>query len=150
MLHNPIYSKPFLKSLFLVQNNWHKHGVLIHTIKVAYHAFKAKRYDMIPAAFLHDIGKPRVAYQKEEDIEVGEYSFTDHEEKSYQMIKDIPFISNYTKQLVRYHYLIRDIKKSKTEDPNRYKQKVKIWDTLSDEFKEDLHIFLVFDDKAKR
>ena len=80
--NNKIYSKPFLKSLFLVQNKYHQHGVLFHTLRVVWNALKAKEYKMLPAAFLHDIGKPVVAHKKdEEDIEYGEYSFTDYEEK---------------------------------------------------------------------
>ena len=147
---NKILSKPFLKSLFFVQNNWHRHGVFLHTLKVVYHTLKAKDYKMISAAFLHDIGKPKVAYQKPEDIEVGEYSFTDHEEKSYQMIKNISFISDYTKKIVRYHYLIRDIKKSKIENPVRYKIKKKIWDSLDKSIKEDLTRFIKYDDLGKK
>ena len=104
---------------------------------------------MIPAALLHDIGKPIVAYQKEEDILLGEYSFTDHEEKSYQMIKGWSFISGYTKELVRYHYLIRDIKKHKTKDPARYQKKKEIWDGLSREMQKDLTQFLNYDDYGK-
>lgn len=57
--------------------------------------------------------KPLVAYQKDEDKEFGKYSFTDHEERSYQLIKNWFFVSEYTKRIVRYHYLIRDIEKSK-------------------------------------
>jgi len=57
---------------------------------------------MLLAGLLHDIGKPVVAYQKEEDIALGEYSFTDHEEMSYLIIKDWKFVSDYTKKLVRY------------------------------------------------
>lgn len=53
------------------------------------------------------------SHHKPEDIINNKYSFTDHEEISYQMIKDWPFISDYTKNLVRYHYLIRRISKAK-------------------------------------
>ena len=38
---------------------------------------------MIPAAFLHDIGKPYVAFQNEKDKQIGEYSFFNHEEMIY-------------------------------------------------------------------
>jgi hypothetical protein len=50
---------------------------------------------------------------------------------------------------VRYHYLIRDIKKSKTEDYQRYKRKKKIWDTLDESMKQDLKLFLEYDDRGK-
>jgi len=102
------------------------------------------------ASLLHDVGKPSTAFKKDaEDIEFDEYSFTDHEERSYQMIKNLPFISQYTKNIVRYHYLIRDIKKSKTEDIKRYNDKIKIWNSLSDEMHEDLRRFLIYDDLGK-
>jgi hypothetical protein len=87
--------------------------------------------------------------EDDEDKEFGEYSFTDHEERSYEIIKNWLFISEYTKKLVRYHYLIRDIKKSKKKDLKRYKLKQAIWDTLDDELKSDLERFLIYDDKGK-
>ncbi len=148
--NNKILSKPFLKSLFFTQNKWHQHGVLVHTLRVLYNVIKAGDYKFTVAALLHDIGKPSTAFKKdEEDFEFDEYSFTDHEERSYQIIKDWPFISEYTKLIVRYHYLIRDIKKSKKEDLNRYAQKRDVWDTLDDRFKEELAQFLVYDDLGK-
>jgi HD superfamily phosphohydrolase len=104
---------------------------------------------MIPAALLHDIGTPFSAYQTPEDIPLDEYSFTDHEELSYQMIKEWPFVSDYTKQLVRWHYLIRDIAKHKTKDPARYEVKQKIWEGLSPQMQEDLKRFLTYDDLGK-
>lgn len=146
---NSLFSKPFLKSLFFIQNDWHQHGVLFHTLRVTYYALKAKDFKLVPACLLHDIGKPFVAYQKSEDIEYGEYSFTDHEERSYQIIKNWFFISEYTKQIVRYHYLIRDIKKSFTEDKTRYHTKKKIWDALSPDLQKDLERFLRYDDLGK-
>jgi len=106
--------KNFIISLFWKQNSWHAHGVFIHTARVTWYIYKMKEFKMIPAAILHDIGKPFVAFQKPEDIIAKEFSFTDHEEVGYQIIKNWPFISEYTKDLVRYHYLIRDI-----EQPNR-------------------------------
>jgi len=149
-LKNKILSKPFLESLFFTQNKWHQHGVLLHTLRVLYNVIKYKEYKFIPAAILHDIGKPFVAHVKdEEDEEFGEYSFTDHEEVSHQIIKNWSFVSEYTKNVVRYHYLIRDIKKSKKEDLVRYAQKREIWDSLDDEFKKDLEKFLVYDDLGK-
>lgn len=149
-VRNSIFSKPFLESLFFTQNKWHQHGVFIHTLRVAYHTLKAGELKMLMAALLHDFGKPSSAFVKDdEDREFGEYSFTDHEERSYQIIKEWPFISEYTKNLVRYHYLIRDIKKSKTEDYERYEIKKKIWDSLDQEMQKDLETFLVFDDLGK-
>lgn len=147
---NSVFSKPFLKSLFFTQNKWHQHGVLLHTLRVVYHVIKAKDFTLLPAAILHDVGKPFVAFVKDdEDREFNEYSFTDHEEMSYQLIKNIPFISKHTKELVRYHYLIRDIKKSKTEDLQRYEVKKAIWDKLDDEMKVELERFLIYDDLGK-
>jgi len=147
---NTPFSIPFWHSLLWVQNKYHQHGVFVHTLRVVWELLKAKRYKMVAAGFLHDIGKPFVAYKKdEEDVIYGEYSFTDHEEMSYILIKKLPFLSSYTKNLVRYHYLIRDIKKSQTEDYSRYETKKAIWDNLSKDFQEDLALFLECDDKAK-
>ncbi len=147
---NAFFSRPFLESLFFVQNKWHQHGVLVHTIRVLYYTLKAGELRFFAAALLHDIGKPVCAYKKDdEDIEFGEYSFTDHEERSYEIIKSWPFVSDYTKQIVRYHYLIRDIKKSKEEDMPRYESKKKIWDSLDSSLKKDLEKFLLYDDFGK-
>ena len=149
-INNKIFSKAFLSSLFCVQNKWHQHGVLIHTLRVTYYTLKAKEYKMFAAGLLHDVGKPLTAFKKDtEDFEFHEWSFTDHEERSYQIIKNWFFISEYTKKLVRYHYLIRDIKKSKTENYERYLQKQAIWDTLDRTMHEDLAKFLLFDDAGK-
>jgi len=149
-INNSILSKPFLESLFFVQNKWHQHGVFLHTLRVTYYALKAGDFKFFAAGLLHDIGKPFTAFVKDkEDIEFNEYSFTDHEERSYQIIKNWFFISTYTKKIVRYHYLIRDIKKSKTENLLRYTKKIKIWDTLDEELKSDLAIFLKYDDRGK-
>jgi len=146
---NNIISKPFFKTLFWKQNGHHQHGVLMHTLRVVYHTLRNKDYKMLTAAFLHDIGKPVVAYQKDEDIPLGEYSFTDHEEKSYEMIKDWKFVSDYTKTIVRYHYLIRDRHKHKTKDPVRYAKKTEIWESLTCETQYDLKQFLKYDDLGK-
>ncbi len=147
---NKIISKPFLVSLFWKQNKHHKHGVLLHTLRVTYYTLKHREIKMLAAALFHDIGKPFVAYQKEEDIATGELSFTDHEEASYQIIKDWFFLSEYTKDMVRWHYLIRDIhlckKKGKVE---RYNEKKAIWDSLSDRYKFDLQRFIKYDDLGK-
>ncbi|DAB30908.1 MAG TPA: phosphohydrolase [Sulfurimonas sp. UBA12504] len=148
--HNSIFSIPFLKSFFFTQNKWHQHGVFLHTMRVVYYTLKGGDFRFLAAAFLHDIGKPFSAHVKdEEDKEFNEYSFTDHEEKSYQMIKNWSFVSEYTKNLVRYHYLIRDIKKSKKEDLERYAQKKTIWDALSEDMQNDLMRFLHYDDLGK-
>ena len=150
MTNNSFFSAAFLRSLFFMQNKWHQHGVLIHTLRVTYYVLKAGDFKFFAAGLLHDIGKPSTAYKKDaEDIEFGEYSFTDHEERSYQVIKNWFFISEYTKQIVRYHYLIRDIKKSKKEDLTRYAIKQKIWDQLSQKIKDDLVIFIIYDDLGK-
>ena len=149
-INNKIYSFAFLDSLFFTQNNWHQHGVFFHTMRVTYYALKAGEFKFFAAALLHDVGKPFSAFKKDaEDYEFKEWSFTDHEERSYQIIKNWFFISEYTKKIVRYHYLIRDIKKSKKEDMARHLQKKAIWDGLSDDLKDDLHRFLVYDDEGK-
>ena len=150
LTNNTFFSKEFLKSLFFIQNKWHQHGVLIHTLRVTYNILKAGDFKFCAAGLLHDIGKPFCAYKKDaEDMEFGEYSFSDHEEKSYQIIKNWFFISDYTKQIVRYHYLIRDLIKSKEEDLPRYESKKKIWDTLNSDIKKDLEKFLLYDDLGK-
>ena len=141
-----IMTKTFWITLLWKQNKHHKHGVFLHTMRVAWYSIKYKNFKMLPASLLHDIGKPFSAYQKEEDILVGEYSFTDHEEISYQIIKNWRFVSDYSKDLVRYHYLIRDIKKHKIKDPKRYAVKKKIWDALNAKMQTDLETFLHYDD----
>jgi len=147
---NSIFSKAFWDSLLFTQNKWHQHGVFLHTLRVVYYTLKNGDYKMLAAALLHDIGKPFSAFKKDqEDWDYDEWSFTDHEERSYQIIKNWPFLSDYTKNLVRYHYLIRDMKKSKKEDLPRYAKKKEIWDTLDDDFKADLERFLKYDDMGK-
>jgi len=149
-INNSFFSKPFLKSLFFTQNKWHQHGVLLHTFRVTYYIFKAGEFKMLGAGLLHDVGKPFTAFVKdEEDVAFNEYSFTDHEERSYQIIKNWKFVSEYTKNLVRYHYLIRDIKKSKIESIERYTQKQNIWNSLDEEMQEELRRFLHYDDLGK-
>jgi len=144
-----------LLTTFWKQNKWHKHGVLLHTINVVFSAIKNKDYKMIPAAFLHDIGKPIVATRDiSDDLS---YSFKGHEEASYDIIKSWNFISKYTKELVRYHYLIRGKLKSlekynKTKDEEylkEYQRQQKIWDSLDEEMKKDLEKFLKYDDNGK-
>lgn len=149
-IDNSFFSKPFLKSLFFIQNKWHQHGVLLHTLRVFFYILKALEFRFFAAALLHDIGKPFCAFQKDdEDREFNEYSFSDHEERSYQIIKNWFFLSDYTKKIVRYHYLLRDVKKSRDEDYERYKRKKKILESLDEEFKKDLERFMVFDDLGK-
>lgn len=149
-IKNSILSKPFLNSLFFVQNKWHQHGILIHTLRVVYYTLKAKEFKMLGAALFHDIGKPSTAFVKdEEDREFNEYSFTDHEERSYQIIKNWFFLSEYTKNMVRYHYLIRDIHLSETRNQERHLEKKAIWESLTDEMQNDLSLFLLLDDEGK-
>ena len=144
------YGKAFWITLLLKQNNWHKHSVLGHTLKVTWELIKVKKYNLIAAALLHDIGKPLVAYQDDKDKITGEYSFHNHEEVSWYIIKDWP-ISDYTKEIVRHHYLIRGMKKAKEKgDFAKYRRQRKIWDKLSLDFKKDLGIFLKADDKGKK
>jgi hypothetical protein len=149
-INNKVLSKAFLDSLFFTQNKWHQHGVLLHTLRVTYHCLKNREWNFFAAGLLHDIGKPFSAFKKdEEDYEFNEWSFTDHEERSYQIIKNWLFISDYTKDLVRYHYLIRDIRKSKKENLERYKVKQAIWESLTLEMREDLSRFISCDDAGK-
>ena len=146
-----IFRKEFFITLFIKQNKWHRYGVLVHTLALVYHAIKAKEYKMIAAGLLHDIGKPIVAFQDEKDKITGEYSFTNHEEISYQMIKNIPFIREYTKNLVRYHYLIRGKQKAKEKgQTGRYKRLKRSTDRLDEHFLKDLSIFFKFDELAKK
>ena len=150
IINNSPFSKPFLKSLFFTQNKWHQHGVFLHTLRVTYYILKAGELKLLGAGLLHDIGKPFSAFKKDkEDIEFHEYSFTDHEERSYQIIKNWFFVSEYTKNIVRYHYLIRDMKKSKIEDLERYAKKKPVWDSLDEGMKDDLARFLIYDDLGK-
>jgi len=141
--------KTMIMVTFYKQNGWHQHGVLVHTLRVTYNVIKGGDYKMIAAGLLHDIGKIPAAFQKPQDIKRGEYSFTDHEEASYQMIKNIPFISDYTKDLVRYHYLIRDMALGYIKNNGRFEPKAKIYNSLSKEMKADLHTFLRYDDLGK-
>lgn len=150
----------FFITLFFKQNSWHKHWVFIHTLKVTYYIILYKRYDLIVAGLLHDIWKPFVA---QKDKWKFSYSFNWHEEKSYQLIKKIPFISKYTKLIIRYHYLIRWIRKAREKSKNfkkynkneryfwknEYKRQLKIWNNLSKNEKIDLKFFLKCDDLWK-
>jgi len=105
---------------------------------------------MIPAAVLHDIGKPIIAFQDEKDKTTGEYSFHNHEELSYQIIKNWK-ISTYTKNLVRFHYLIRGMSKAKQRNQiGKYKRMKRSYDSLDDNFRKELKLFMKFDDLAKK
>lgn len=141
---------------FWKQNKWHKHGVFMHTLNVVMSAIKSGDYDMIPAAFLHDIGKPALATRDDDKDELS-YSFKGHEEASYEMIKNWNFVSKYTKELVRWHYLIRGKSKAKekynkTGDESylkEYERQKKIWDSLDKKVQKDLQRFLKHDDNGK-
>lgn len=103
------------------------------------------------AGLLHDISKPICAYQDEKDKITGEYSFTNHEEISYQMIKNWNFISDYSKNLVRYHYLIRGMINAKNKNQiGKYNRMKRKYDKLDNKFIKDLKLFLIYDDLAKK
>lgn len=142
--------KAFWATLFIKQNRWHKHSVLIHTLKVTYQLIKHKRYDMVAAGLLHDVAKPLSAHQNGKDLRTGEYSFTNHEAMGYHVIKNWP-ISERTKILVRYHYLIRGMSKAKERNqPGKYARQKRIWDNLDEQMKDDLRVFLKCDDLGKK
>ena len=150
---NTIYSKNFWKSLLYRQNDHHRYGVFRHTVMVAYHLFKMKQYKMMTAGLLHDIGKPFTAKADAKDLARGrgELSFTNHEELSYQIIKRWGFISEYTKLIVRHHYLIRGMSKAKQKGQlEKHRRLQRVWQGLNDKMKEDLAIFLKADDLAKK
>jgi len=150
---NTIYSKNFWKSLLYRQNDHHRYGTFRHSMMVVYHLVKAGNYQMAMAGVLHDIGKPLVAKPDAKDIERGrgELSFTNHEELSYQIIKEWSFIGDHTKQLVRHHYLIRGIVKAKQKGQfAKHRRLQRVWNSLSAEMKDDLAIFLKADDLAKK
>ena len=145
--------KAFLTTMFIRQNKYHAHSVIGHTIKVTHELIKKGRLDLVAAGILHDIAKPLTAYQDERDLAEGrgEYSFTNHEVFGYLVIKDWPFISDYTKDIVRYHYLIRGMHKAKLRgNLPKYRRLRRIWNGLSDDFKADLGVFLSADDLGKK
>jgi hypothetical protein len=145
------FSRIFWITLFFKQNKYHKYGVLLHTLKVCYKVLKDKKYKYFNVALFHDIGKPFVAHQDKEDIKTHEYSFTNHEEISYHIIKDWFFLSNWTKNMVRYHYIIRDLQKAKEKNNlKKLKRLEKIWAKLDNNFKNDLKVFLKYDDFGKQ
>ncbi len=150
-VNNSLYSKAFWETLILKQNKWHRHGVLIHTLKVVYQVLKAKDYRFLATAFFHDLGKPIVAFRDEEDMITQEYSFRDHEEKSYLIVKNWPILSSWSKDMIRFHYLIRDrINSKKKGHLTRLAKLDAAWDKLSPEFIKDLELFLIYDDKGKK
>ena len=146
-----ILRKEFFITLFIKQNKWHKFSTLGHTLKLIKLAIKAKRYNMITACILHDIAKPLCAFQDNIDKENGTYSFTNHEELGYQIIKDWSCVSDYTKNLVRYHYLIRGMSKALEKNKiGRYNRMKRQYDGLDEAMIKDLKIFLALDDGAKK
>ena len=150
---NTVTNYNFWKALLYRQNNYHAHGVFLHSVLVVYHLFKLKQYKMLMAGVLHDISKPIVAKPDAKDIErgFGELSFTSHEEMGFQTIKNWSFISDYTKEIVRYHYLIRGMGKAKQKgEMAKYRRLKRVWDGLSLEMKSDLGFFLKADDLAKK
>lgn len=143
--------KEFFITLLFKQNNHHKHSVLVHTLKLFYLALKDKHYDMLAAALLHDIGKPLIAYQDEKDKTIGEYSFHNHEEISYQLVKKWSFLSHKTKDLIRYHYMIRGMQKAKGKKQlGKYNRMKRRWDKLSQNEQESVALFMRYDDLAKK
>ena len=150
---NTVLNKNFWKSLLYRQNNHHRYGVFRHTMMVVYHLFSMKQYKMMVAGLLHDIGKPFTAKADAKDLVRGhgELSFTNHEELSYQIIKQWPFISEYTKLIVRHHYLIRGMKKAKEKGQlQKYHRLQRVWNRVSAEMRDDLGLFLKADDLAKK
>jgi len=150
--------KHFLITLFIRQNKHHKHSVLIHTLLLFYYCLISGKFKFLTAALLHDIGKPFVAKLKKDNYN---YSFTNHEEKSYQIIKNWFFISNYTKLIVRYHYIRRRIVKDKIKldngitnnngceiSENSINILKETYNNLN--IKRDLRLFGILDDKAKK
>ena len=138
-----------VRSFLYRQNEWHAHGVFLHTVKVTYYAVFKGGFKYLACALLHDVGKPITAFQNPEDIEKDIYSFTDHEERSYQIIKDWPLISDWTKLMVRHHYLIRSMSKEKDRNPDLYVEKRAAWESLPEELKVELAKFLKYDDLGK-
>lgn len=142
--------KAFWLTLFWKQNWWHTSGVIGHTLKVTWCLIRKNRWDLVPAGLLHDFGKPYSAYQKPKDVIRNEYSFTNHEEFSWFIIKNWK-ISQKTKDIVRYHYLLRGMYKAKKKGQfSKYNRQRKIWDKLSPEFQEVLREFQICDDIGKK
>lgn len=146
-----ILRKEFFITLFIKQNNYHRYGVLGHTLKLFWLLLKDKHYDKLTAALLHDTGKPLIAYQDEKDKTTGEYSFHNHEEISYQVVKRWKFLSTETKNLIRYHYMIRGMQKAKEKNQlGKYNRMKRTWDKLDTPQKESIALFMRYDDLAKK
>lgn len=144
-----VLRKEFFITLFWKQNKWHKHGVFMHTLRLVQECVKAKRYDFVVAGLLHDIAKPLSAFQDEKDKLEGTYSFHNHEELGYQVIKNW-YLTDKTKLLVRYHYLLRG--KSKAEEKglmSKARRYERIINGLDKEMLDDLYLFQKLDDIAK-
>ena len=141
--------KTILITTFWHQNSHHAHGIFFHTVRVTWEVIKARQWRMIPCGLIHDFGKPGSAHQKPEDLIDNSFSFTDHEELSFEIIKNWPFISDYTKRLVRYHYLIRRMSKAKKKGLAEYDTLKATYDGFTEDFKKDLSIFLRCDDLGK-
>ena len=147
------FKTPFWVTTFWHQNKHHKHGVLVHTLMVTYHLAKKGHWKMVPAGILHDIAKGMTAYKDADDIleDLGDYSFTNHEVFGWYLIKDWGFVSDYTKDIVRHHYLIRAMHKARKKgNTPKLKRLKRIWNKLDDDFKKDLAAFLVCDDLGKK
>jgi hypothetical protein len=68
---------------------------------------------------------------------------------SYQIIKKWK-ISSYTKNLVRYHYLLRGMQKAREKNHfGRYNRMKRAFDKLDGSFVEELELFMKFDDLGK-
>ena len=150
---NTVTNYNFWKSLLFRQNDHHKFGVFRHSVMVMYHLVRMNQGKMIMSGVMHDFGKPFTAKPDAKDIARGngELSFSNHEELSYQIIKNWGFVSDYTKEIVRYHYLIRGMGKAKQKgEMPKYRRLKRVWDGLSLEMKQDLAIFLKADDLAKK
>ena len=147
------YRKHFFTAMFIRQNKYHRFGVVLHTLAVVSQLVLSKNFRMVPAGILHDIGKMAAAHQDQEDIKegLGNLSFHNHEEIGYQIIKDWYFISKYTKNLVRNHYIIRARKKAKDKNNiGKYNRLTRIWNNLSKEERKDISIFMKYDDLGKK
>lgn len=145
-----VLRKAFFNTLFIKQNKWHKHGVLVHTLRLVQECIKAKRYDFILAGLLHDIAKPFCAFQDDNDKKTNQYSFHNHEELGYHIIKNWSFISDRTKILVRYHYLLRGYQKSLEKGlDNKARRYKRIIDKLDKNILNDIKAFQKLDDIAK-
>jgi hypothetical protein len=137
-----LFTKKFWHTLLFKQNNQYPYGIIIYNIKTLWNILKNKDYRFIPVALLHTIGKPFAAYQTQKDIINKEYSFTDHEEVSYQIIQNYSFINQWTKDMVRYHNLLNIINTNEQNNASHKNQHYKKihWE-LDDSFIDDLKQF---------